>query len=199
MQTIKMAKCGMCDDLHPIEQLEPAFRMPHALMQAMANGVLQVKELREIKHHPAACWLSKEYAIYEADVANNKPQFFVRSVIPMPFVDGGNKFHIGVWVKLDIDSFYTIVETWRGDGPTPPDTVEVLGTVANHVPHYPEVMDSSVLVKFAGYDKVPELQLGNPESDLTRLQQAGITTEFIQMLLSEGTFKRGAVTEVPVH
>ncbi len=114
-----------------------------------------------------------EEARFNDDLCQFGERFFIRCVLPVPFIENDGQFNWGAWAEVDWPTFERYLEIYDHDAFDEPAR---LGTLANGLTAYPDSFGEPVVIRFGDATKRPQLFLGpQDESRLAREQRTGIS------------------------
>jgi len=114
----------------------------------------------------------EEQAKFNTDLCRWGERYFIRSMMPIPFLDREGYFGWGVWVEVDQNSFESYLNIYEKDGSNVP---RVPGALANQVPGYSDLKDCKVELQFGPSDKRPMVYFAeNALCELANEQRNGI-------------------------
>jgi hypothetical protein len=188
--TIKMARCGHCDALHPITELGFGFRRPDFIDGLIKRGVPSIPIQELVPGEEAYC-------LYDADAIYNAPiredsRAFVRVAILFPIKDSTDHYTGGGWVEVSIDDLLAIQEAEM----TGNTNATFTGKMANAIPSAPESLGADVSISVRGRNHTALITFVDPKCALTQEQAEGIDVERVERF--QGAFK-AKVVEVPTH
>ena len=142
-------RCPTCGEPHNLEQIEPAFSRPDALLLIPAAE----REGRARQSDEGCILVSED---------GTTLSYFIRTVLPVTIRAEPRPIRWGVWAEVDQHTYLTIAEHFDDAeqallGPYP-------ATLANRLPHYPETLGLQGVVQPTTSTTRPEFRL-SPTSD----------------------------------
>ncbi|MGO8919871.1 MAG: DUF2199 domain-containing protein [Stellaceae bacterium] len=147
--------CGICGEAHSKLPTDHAWQLPD-----------EVSAIREPER--------SERAKFDSDLCKYDGRYFIRCVLPVPFVDRTGYFGWGIWVEVDRRVFERYLSLYEADGSGEP---RYAGKLANVLPRYDEPLGADVLVQFGASTKRPSVHFpSEANSELALEQKHGIDT-----------------------
>ncbi|HEV7240748.1 MAG TPA: DUF2199 domain-containing protein [Thermoanaerobaculia bacterium] len=164
--------CGTCAREHPGLPTDYAFGLPDEVY-----SLAYLDRYRRSRSNADLCTLDDE-------------RFFVRGVLPIPFVGSHEEFVWGLWVEVTKDQHDLYLAGYYDDLS---DNPRFTARLANQIPGYDETLDLVVDVQFRSGNDRPTFYLSEAISNvLAREQRGGITRERHHEILQGMGFFRNA-------
>jgi hypothetical protein len=148
--------CSSCGQIHALDDMELTFARPEPIDQIpeaeRADKVNQNKDLASIGYD----------------------RFFVRALLPLPVLDRGKPYNLGVWAEVTEEAFFRIRDLW--DEPEQDKEPPFQATLQNRIPHLPETCGLSVQLHLTGPKTRPRLTVPSSHHPLHAQQCSGITS-----------------------
>jgi hypothetical protein len=123
-------------------------------------------------------------AKFNTDLCEWGQRYFIRSMLPIPFLDREGYFGWGVWVEVEKDGFDAYLNIYETDGSNEP---RIPCSLANKVPGYNEIEQCIVELQFGPSDKRPMVYFANNSCHMAQEQRQGINAiRYHQILESIG-------------
>jgi hypothetical protein len=94
-------------------------------------------------------------AKFTSDLCQLGERYFIRCLLPVPFIEREGYYGWGVWVEVTWPIFQRYLEIYEEDATDEPS---VLGNLANLVPVYEPIPGLPVIIKFGISSQRPSLQ-----------------------------------------
>jgi len=127
----------------------------------------------------------KDEAKFNTDLCQWGERYFIRAMLPIPFLDREGYFGWGAWVEVEKDGFDAYLNIYETDGSDEP---RVPGVLANEVPGYNDLGQCSVEIQFGPSDQRPFVYFTeNSTCQMAQEQRNGIDAmRYHQILESIG-------------
>ncbi len=156
-------KCAVCGEMHDIDQMEPSFRRPDALLEVPPS-----ERRTRTRESNDAC------VIRNAD--DTESRCYLRVLMPFRVVGRAGLYSWGVWVEVAEDDFRQAMSLW--DDPNQADTPAFAATLANALPGYDGSFGLPGLVSLQDATSIPHFRLAGPaDHPLVREQRGEVTPE----------------------
>jgi hypothetical protein len=121
-------------------------------------------------------------ARFDSDLCRFGKRFFIRGLLPVPFVRQSGDFGWGVWVEVSWITFQRYLELYEHDGSFEPAQ---RGILANDLLAYPSSVGSEVDITFRDASARPTFRLlDDDESALAKEQRRGISDARYHQILN---------------
>jgi hypothetical protein len=127
-------------------------------------------------------WISEDLCVWTDDVGSR--HYFIRGILPIPVVDGDERFAYGVWSSLSERSFQRVNDLW--DDPARADEPPYFGWLSNSLPGYEETLNLPLDVVTEALELRPTLRLHVGDHELIREQREGITMARVREIAELG-------------
>ena len=152
--TQKLVKCPCCEKLVPAEDMELSYRKPDAVACMDQEDI------------DAQCKYTDDYYACE------EKYFYIRGILPLPVLEAGRNYHLGVWVQVSSNSFNKIWDLWDDKNQSNEPPIRAL--LANDIHLHENTQNIEVEIQLTGPTSRPNVIVKDHESSLYKEQQHGI-------------------------
>lgn len=155
--------CSTCGRQHEGKATDQAYQLP--------DDVWDIPEAERA-----------DRARFDSDLCQFGERFFIRGLLPIPFVTQPGRFGWGVWVEVSWSTFKRYLELYEHDGSSEPTH---RGIMANDLLAYPSSVGLEVDITFRDASARPMFRLiDDDESALAKEQRRGISDARYHQILN---------------